>query len=153
MFVVTEQPRAISNNFIYDSRCPMGSNVRKACSSFSWMFCQPYGATAHTNFFNMTEEKEVSKIPFGQPFNRVDYHTQQFHETVEKLYSFAKASDYIEVNNELVNCLLEKGSTEDEEYHPDYIKRVILLTNFQNKFLTALQENWATLKKVTNQIK
>ena len=73
-------------------------------------------------------------------------HNKNLHKTIENFFDLANASEFIEVNNEMIDTFLEKGLDKKQGYKPRHLLKIVFMVNYQSKFLTALKENWETLK-------
>lgn len=115
-----------------------------------FFFFSPYITLCKMSY---TEKNYVadSQLAKTTPLHVVDHHAQNFYNTIKNFYSFANPSDFIEANNDLLNTYLEKGLDEEEGFTPKHLQNIVFMVNLQNQFLTALKENFETLKQSINQ--
>lgn len=92
----------------------------------------------------MQKEKKVST-----QFSVLNRHTKKFHKIIKEFYSLADPSDFIKVNNHLLNTYLEKVMDQEQAYSIEHIQDMVFLVTFQNQFLTALKEGWDRYKKIS----
>lgn len=59
---------------------------------------------------------------------------------VKGIFQYADASDYIEVNNELLEVFMDKALDKHEPFDEKYIKEVIHLVSKQNLFIAKLKD-------------
>ena len=111
------------------------------CSTLRWV-------PPHTKHFSMHKKKNFvadsqHAVPTPEAQKR---HNKNLYKTIENFFELANASEFIEVNNEMIDTFLEKGLDKKQGYQSKHLLKIVFMVNFQSKFLTALKENWETLK-------
>ena len=103
MFVLSNQVREKSQTiFIYNKSVPKGHIFERHVFSVLDWFDNPKGALVYKNFLEMSNKKKVSTS-----VSVLKHHTKNFHKIIKGFYRFADPSDFIKVNNDLLNSYIK----------------------------------------------
>lgn len=75
-----------------------------------------------------------------------EYHKNELEKNIEKLFNIASASEFIEINNNLINSFLD-NFTNNNSMSKEQLFNVVFLINKQSQFIVTLQENYNNYRK------